>query len=352
MSREVEGGIRSASPARLLDVEGLVKHFPIRKGLLQREAGRIHAVNGVSFSIDRGETLALVGETGCGKSTVGRTIMRFYEPTGGRVLFEGVDLATAGRGEIRRLRRRMQLVFQDPYSSLSPRMTVGDIVAEPLVIHNVGDRVSRRARVRELFELVGLAPRLSTRYPHEFSGGQRQRIGIARALALDPSLLILDEPVSALDVSIQAQIINLLTDLQEQLSLGYLFISHDLAVVKHIADQVAVMYLGEIVEQGDAATVFKHPAHPYTQSLCAAVPIHDPRLRDRPRRPPLAGEVPNPARLPTGCFFHSRCPKAEPKCSADHPELEVRTPSGARSACHFAEESSADEDAETELATR
>ncbi|PZF86705.1 ABC transporter ATP-binding protein [Jiangella anatolica] len=322
----------------LLSVDGLVKHFPIRGGVLQRQVATVRAVDGVSFRIGRGETLALVGESGCGKSTVGKTIMRFHQPTAGTVRFDGRDLAAMKPRELRAVRRDIQFVFQDPFASLPARMPVGDILAEPLEIHGVGDRRSRRARVVELLELVGLGADAVNRYPHEFSGGQRQRVGIARALALEPRLLILDEPVSALDVSIQAQVVNLLARLQRQLGVAYLFIAHDLAVVQHLAHRVAVMYLGHIVEYGDADTVFTRPAHPYTQALLSAVPVPDPRLRDLDRRILLTGDLPSPADPPAGCPFHTRCWKAEERCRAERPALEVRTPGGADSACHFAAE--------------
>ncbi|PZF86689.1 ABC transporter ATP-binding protein [Jiangella anatolica] len=331
--------------AELLRVEGLVKHFPIRGGVLQRRRGTVHAVEGVSFTVAAGETLALVGESGCGKSTVGRTIMRFHEPTGGTVTFDGTDLSTLSTAQLRQKRRELQFVFQDPYASLPARMPAGDIVAEPLHIHGVGDRAGRRARVRELFDLVGLPAQAVSRYPHEFSGGQRQRIGIARALALEPRLLILDEPVSALDVSIQAQVVNLLARLQRELGLAYLFIAHDLAVVRHLAHQVAVMYLGHIVEYGDADTVFTRPAHPYTQALLSAVPVPDPRLRDPARRRLLQGDLPNPADPPSGCPFRTRCWRADDRCAAERPALRVRTPSGADTACHYAEEDARNEGA-------
>ncbi|SDT21103.1 ABC transporter ATP-binding protein [Jiangella sp. DSM 45060] len=322
----------------LLAVDGLVKHFPVRGGVLQRQVATVRAVDGVSFEIGRGETLALVGESGCGKSTVGKTIMRFHPPTAGTVRFDGRDLAAMKARELRAVRRDIQFVFQDPFASLPARMPVGDILAEPLEIHGVGDRRSRRARVVELLELVGLGADSVNRYPHEFSGGQRQRVGIARALALEPRLLILDEPVSALDVSIQAQVINLLARLQRQLGVAYLFIAHDLAVVQHLAHRVAVMYLGHIVEYGEAGTVFTRPAHPYTQALLSAVPVPDPRLRDLDRRILLSGDLPSPADPPAGCPFHTRCWKAEDRCRAERPVLEIRTPGGAGTACHFAAE--------------
>ncbi len=321
----------------LLSVENLVKDFPIRSGVLRRKVGELHAVNGVSLQIRRGETLALVGESGSGKSTVGKTIMRLHEPTSGAVIFDGKDLATLRGRALRRVRRKLQFVFQDPYASLPARSPAGAIVAEAMEIHGVGTRASRRARVLELFDLVGLPPEAIDRYPHQFSGGQRQRIGIARALALEPAMLILDEPVSALDVSIQAQVVNLLAHLQATLGLAYLFIAHDLAVVRHIAHRVAVMYLGNIVEYGDAADVFARPTHPYTQALLSAVPIPDPRLRDPARRRILKGEMPNPANPPSGCSFRTRCWKAQDICARERPALLVRTAVPTLSACHFAE---------------
>lgn len=322
----------------ILSVKNLVKHFPVHGGLLQRQVGSVRAVSDVSFDIYPGETVALVGESGCGKSTVGKTIMRFHEPTSGSVRFEGRDLAKMRSAELRKMRRDVQFVFQDPYSSLPSRMPVGEILLEPLEIHGVGNDRQRRERVLELLHLVGLGPEALGRYPHEFSGGQRQRIGIARALALEPRLLILDEPISALDVSIQAQVINLLARLQRELGVAYLFIAHDLAVVRHLAHRVAVMYLGRIVEYGDAETVFTHPSHPYSQALLSAVPQPDPRLAALSTRRLLHGELPSPTAPPSGCSFHTRCWKAKPECAQERPLLQIRTPSGAESACFFAEE--------------
>ncbi|QYH35275.1 ABC transporter ATP-binding protein [Salinibacterium sp. M195] len=324
----------------ILSVENLVKHFPVHGGLLQRQVGSVRAVTDVSFDIYPGETVALVGESGCGKSTVGKTIMRFHEPTSGSVRFEGQDLAKLRPAELRKMRRDVQFVFQDPYSSLPSRMPVGEILLEPLEIHGVGNDRQRRERVRELLNLVGLGPEALGRYPHEFSGGQRQRIGIARALALEPRLLILDEPISALDVSIQAQVINLLARLQRELGVAYLFIAHDLAVVRHLAHRVAVMYLGRIVEYGDAETVFTRPSHPYSQALLSAVPQPDPRLAALSTRRLLEGELPSPTAPPPGCSFHTRCWKAQPECAQERPLLQIRTPSGSESACFFAEEES------------
>lgn len=324
----------AVEPRDLLQVTHLVKDYPVRTGVLRRRTGSIRAVNDVSFSIPAGRTLALVGESGSGKSTIGKSVMRLIDPSSGQIMFDGLDLAGLSARELRSARRHMQFVFQDPYASLPSRLTAGAIVAEPLEIHGIGDRRSRHVRVRELFDLVGLRAGMMDRYPHQFSGGQRQRIGIARALALEPKMLVLDEPVSALDVSIQAQVMNLLTRLQAELGLSYLFIAHDLAVVRHIAHAVAVLYLGRIVEYGDAETIFTNPRHPYTQALLSAVPVADPRKRDPARRRLLAGEIPNPANPPSGCAFRTRCWKAQDICAIERPPLEAGTTDAA---CYFAE---------------
>jgi len=320
----------------LLQVENLVKHFPVGGGMFSKPAGQVRAIDGVSFTLHRGETLGLVGESGCGKTTTGRCILQLERPTSGRIVFEGVDLATLSEAELRKVRRRVQVIFQDPYSSLNPRMTIGQIIAEPIRVHGiVQEPAAREKRVQELLEQVGLLAQHARRYPHQLSGGQRQRVGIARALAMEPTLIICDEPVSALDVSIQAQIINLLEDLQKRLGLTYLFIAHDLSVVRHISDRVAVMYLGKIVEITDRTALYEAPRHPYTRALLSAVPIPDPAVEETRERTVLRGEVPSPLNPPSGCVFHPRCPIAVARCSTEIPSLrEIR--SGHRGACHLA----------------
>ena len=320
----------------LLRVENLKMHFPIYRGVFQRQVGAVLAVDGISFDVRRGETLGLVGESGCGKSTTGRAILQLYKPTAGQVHFEGVDLIKLRGEELRHMRRKMQMIFQDPYASLNPRMTVEQIVGEPLIVHSAATGKEIHERVENLLGLVGLNPAFATRYPHEFSGGQRQRIGVARALALQPSFIICDEPISALDVSIQAQVVNLLEELQEQFNLTYLFIAHDLSMVRHISKRVAVMYLGMIVELTTRDELYLNPLHPYTQALLSAVPIPDPVVAAQRQRIILEGDVPSPANPPSGCRFRTRCPIAESICAEKQPEFR-ELKSGHFVACHFAE---------------
>ncbi|KPL77045.1 peptide ABC transporter substrate-binding protein [Ornatilinea apprima] len=325
----------SNSKEVLLKVNNLVKHFPITQGIvIQRQVGAVHAVDGVSFDVYKGETLGLVGESGCGKSTTGRTILQLYRPTSGEVLFEGRNLVDLKGEELRKTRRRMQMIFQDPYASLNPRMTVGEIIGEPMLIHRTHTAQEIQDRVADLLALVGLNPAFANRYPHEFSGGQRQRIGVARALALDPSLIVCDEPISALDVSIQAQVVNLLEDLQQELGLTYLFIAHDLSMVRHISDRVAVMYLGIIVELADRDELYNNPLHPYTQALLSAVPIPDPVAESKRQRIILQGDVPSPVNPPSGCRFRTRCPLAVEVCAQKKPEFREIKP-GHFTACHL-----------------
>jgi len=320
----------------LLEVRNLVKHFPVGGGMFGDPVATVRAVDDVSFSVRRGETVGLVGESGCGKTTTGRCILQLERPTSGQILFEGTDLTTLPAEELRVLRRRIQVIFQDPYSSLNPRMTIGQILAEPLKVHRIiPEKAARAERVQALLAQVGLLPQHAGRYPHQLSGGQRQRVGIARALATEPSLIICDEPVSALDVSIQAQIINLLEELQTRLGLTYLFIAHDLSVVRHISDRVVVMYLGKIAEVADRTALYEAPVHPYTRALLSAVPIPDPKLEAKREHTVLRGEVPSPLNPPTGCVFHPRCPIAEPRCSAEIPLLREIHPEH-RGACHLA----------------
>ncbi|HVS85378.1 MAG TPA: dipeptide ABC transporter ATP-binding protein [Gaiellaceae bacterium] len=327
---------RAESGEEILRIEGLVKHFPIRAGLLKRTVGQIHAVDGVDLSVRSGETLGLVGESGCGKTTLSRTVIKLTEPTAGKIIFNGRDISGFTRHQMREVRRELQIVFQDPYASLNPRMTVHDIVSEPLRIHKRYRDQHGRERVEELLRTVGLSPEHANRVPHEFSGGQRQRIGVARALALNPQLIILDEPVSALDVSIRAQVVNLLESLQRDFGLTYIFVAHDLSVVRHVSDRVAVMYLGKVVETGTKHDIYERPAHPYTQALLSAVPIEEPGQRGKRDRIVLEGDVPSPANPPSGCRFRTRCWKAQEICAQEEPAL-IDRGHGHPTACHFAE---------------
>ena len=327
-----------AANTDLVEIKDLKMHFPVKSnGLLRRTIGAVKAVDGLSFTVKRGETLGLVGESGCGKSTTGRAILQLHRPTSGSVLFDGQELTKVKGEELRQMRRKVQIIFQDPYASLNPRMTVGDIIGEPIRVHKLRSGKDVRIRVEELLKVVGLNPYFINRYPHEFSGGQRQRIGIARALAVEPDFIICDEPVSALDVSIQAQIINLLEDLQKEFNLTYLFIAHNLSVVKHISDRVAVMYLGKMVELAPAAELYAHPMHPYTQALLSAVPIPDPSIEKNRQRIILQGDVPSPLNPPSGCYFHTRCPLVIDKCRVEEPPF-VDYGGGHFSACWRATE--------------
>ena len=319
----------------LLEVNNLVMHFPLTKGIVfQRQVGAVQAVDGVSFSVKKGETLGMVGESGCGKSTTGRALLQLYKPTAGEVNFHGKDLTKLDSGQMRKMRRYLQMIFQDPYASLNPRMTVGNIISEPMQIHNLVPKSERNERVQELLETVGLNPYFANRYPHEFSGGQRQRIGVARALAANPEFIVADEPVSALDVSIQAQIVNLMEDLQEQFGLTYLFIAHDLSVVRHISDRIAVMYLGKIVELAPRDGLYDNPLHPYTKALLSAVPIPDPVIEKKRERIILTGDVPSPINPPSGCHFHTRCPYVMDVCKQEEP-IFADQGSGHFVACHL-----------------
>jgi oligopeptide/dipeptide ABC transporter ATP-binding protein len=324
----------TAVDENLVVVRDLVKYFPIRKGLLKREVARVHAVDGISFDVRRGETFGLVGESGCGKSTTARLVTRLLAPTSGSIVYDGTDISTLPERQIRPLRRDVQMIFQDPYASLNPRRSVGTIIGEPLRLLGIGDRTARRARVREVMERVGLNPEHFNRYPHEFSGGQRQRIGIARAIVLEPKLIVADEPVSALDVSIQAQVLNLLQELRDEMGLTLIFIAHDLSVVRHMCDRIAVMYLGKIVELASSDRLYTHPRHPYTGALLSAVPVPKASAGGARRRVVLEGDVPSPVSPPPACRFHTRCWKAQPVCSEVDPPLESKGPQDV-AACHF-----------------
>ncbi|MDX3078112.1 ABC transporter ATP-binding protein [Streptomyces sp. NPDC088354] len=337
----------STSTEPVLQVRGLVKHFPLTQGIVfKKQVGAVKAVDGVDFDLRKGETLGIVGESGCGKSTVARLLVNLEQATAGRILYKGEDITRLSGRALKAVRRNIQMVFQDPYTSLNPRMTVGDIIGEPFDIHpEVAPKSDRRRRVQELLDVVGLNPEYINRYPHQFSGGQRQRIGIARGLALRPEVIVADEPVSALDVSVQAQVVNLMERLQDEFELSYLFIAHDLSIVRHISDRVAVMYLGRIVETGDDTEIYEHPTHPYTQALLSAVPVPDPEAREHRERILLSGDVPSPADPPSGCRFRTRCWKAQERCALEVPELAVpavfrglESPAAHASACHFAEE--------------